>query len=408
MARWWLKGCPSSQSSPVGRRGKTSRSHPCLPEGGFAKVSKGREVSGQDVCGGFRRGDATAHNAGMSAKPVEVVIATSLTDDLIERIEKVDARVHVADAAARLFEELPSALRPGQEPAPDRSGGRSLDALLSRAEVLLAARRLPADMGRRAPNLRWIQLPLAGSEWARGLDVWRDPNVAITSGAGISAGPVAEWVVTQMLTLAKQVGRMVRGQRARQWDRFDLAQLRGATIGIVGFGAIGRETARLAAAFGMRVLAVKRNLADVGLAGAEVEVLPPSALDRVLREADFLVLAAPSTPETRGMIGARELSLMKPTAYFINPARGDLVDEPALLAALAERRIAGAALDVLQSEPPPADSPWWEVDNALVTAHVAGLSEGYDDAVVDLFLDNLGRYLAGEPLRNVVDRARAY
>ena len=344
----------------------------------------------------------------MSGEPVEVVVVTSLTDDLIERIEKVDARVHVADAAAKLFEELPSALRPGQRPAPDRSGGRSLDALLSRSEVLLAARRLPADIGRRSPNLRWIQLPLAGSEWARGLDVWSDPNVAITSGAGISAGPVAEWVVTQMLTLAKQVGRMVRGQRARRWDRFDLAQLRGATIGIVGFGAIGRETARLAAAFGMRVLAVKRNLADAGLAGAEVEVLPPSALDRVLREADFLVLAAPSTPETRGMIGARELGLMKPTAYFINPARGDLVDEAALLAALAERRIAGAALDVLQSEPPPADSPWWEVDNALVTAHVAGLSEGYDAAVVDLFLDNLARYLAGEPLRNVVDRARAY
>ena len=343
----------------------------------------------------------------MTREPVEVVIATSLTDDLIERIEQVGARVRVADAAAKLFEELPSALRLGQQPAPDRSGGRSLDAMLSRAEVLLAARRLPADIGRRSPNLRWIQLPLAGSEWAHGLDVWRDPKVAITSGAGISAGPVAEWVLTQMLTLTKQVGRMVRGQRARQWDRFDLAQLRGATIGIVGFGAIGRETARLAAAFGMRVLAIKRNLADAD-SGADVELLPPSALDRVLRESDFLVLAAPATPETRGMIGARELGLMKPTAYFINPARGDLVDETALLAALAERRIAGAALDVLQSEPPTDDSPWWEVDNALVTAHVAGLSEGYDAAVVDLFLDNLARYFDGEPLRNVIDRARAY
>ena len=348
-----------------------------------------------------------AHNVGMSGGPVEVVIATSLTGGLIERIERFDARVRVADAAAKLFEELPSALRPGQQPPPDRSEGRSLGAMLAEAEVLLAARRLPADIGRRSPNLRWIQLPLAGSEWAHGLDVWDDPNVAITSGAGISAGPVAEWVLTQMLTLVKQVGRMVRGQRARRWDRFDLAQLRGTTIGIVGFGAIGRETARLAAAFGMRVLAVKRNLADID-AGADVEILPPSALDRVLRESDFLVLAAPATLETRGMIGPRELGLMKPSAYFINPARGDLVDEGALLAALAERRIAGAALDVLQSEPPPDDSPWWEVDNALVTAHVAGLSEGYDAAVVDLFLDNLARYLAGEPLRNVIDRARAY
>ena len=345
-----------------------------------------------------------AHNADMSGEPVHVVVATSLADDLIERIERVGGRVRVADAAAKLLEELPSALRPMQQPAPDRSGGRSLDTMLAEAEVVLAARRLPADVGRRSPNLRWIQLPMAGTELARDLDVWNDPNVVITSAAGVNAGPVAEWVMTQALTLAKQVGRMVRGQRSRTWDRFELPQLRGATIGIVGFGAIGRETARLAAAFGMRVLAVKRNPDGVG----GVEVLPPSELDRVLRESDFLVLAVPSTPETRGMIGARELGLMKETAYFINPARGDVVDEAALLAALAERRIAGAALDVLQSEPPPSDSPWWEVDNALVTAHVAGLFPGYDAAVVDLFVDNLRRYLVGQPLRNAVDRARAY
>jgi len=336
---------------------------------------------------------------------VNVVITTSLADDLIARIEQVDARVRVADAAAKLLEELPTALRPMQQPAPDRSGGRSLNAMLAEADVVLAARRLPADVGRRAPNLRWVQLPMASTELARDLDVWNDPNVVITSAAGVNARPVAEWVMTQALTLTKQVGRMVRGQRSRAWDRFELPQLRGATMGIVGFGAIGRETARLAAVFGMRVLAVKRNPFE---ASGDVEVLPPSELDRVLRESDFLVLAVPSTPETREMIGARELALMKETAYFINPARGDVVDEAALLAALAERRIAGAALDVLQSEPPPPDSPWWEVDNALVTAHLAGLFPGYDAAVVDLFVENLGRYLAGQPLRNVVDRARAY
>ncbi len=341
----------------------------------------------------------------MSGESVNVVVATSLADDLIARIERADARVRVADAAAKLLEELPSALRPMQQPAPDRSAGRSLDAILAEAEVVLAARRLPSDVGRRAPNLRWVQLPMAGTEFARDLDVWHDPNVVITSAAGVNARPVAEWVMTQALTLAKQVGRMVRGQRARAWDRFELPQLRGATMGIVGFGEIGRATARLADAFGMRVLAVKRNPAD---ADGGVEVLPLSELDRVLRESDFVVLAVPSTPETRGMIGARELGLMKSTAYFINPARGEVVDEVALLAALAERRIAGAALDVLQSEPPPPDSPWWEVDNALVTAHIAGLFPGYDAAVVDLFVENLGRYLAGEPLRNVVDRARAY
>lgn len=341
----------------------------------------------------------------MTEESVNVVVATSLADDLIARIEQVDGRVRVADGAAKLLEELPSALRPMQQPAPDRSEGRSLDAMLAEAEVVLAARRLPPDVGRRAPNLRWVQLPMAGVEFARDLDVWHDPNVVITSAAGVNARPVAEWVMTQALTLAKQVGRMVRGQRARAWDRFELPQLRGATMGIVGFGAIGRETARLADAFGMRVLAVKRNPAE---AGGGVEVLPLSELDRVLGESDFVVLAVPSTPETRGMIGARELALMKGAAYFINPARGDVVDEGALLAALAARRIAGAALDVLQSEPPASDSPWWEVDNALVTAHVAGLFPGYDAAVVDLFVDNLDRYLAGRPLRNAVDRGRAY
>ena len=341
----------------------------------------------------------------MSREAVHVVVATSVTDELIARIERIDERVRVADGAAKLLEELPTALRPMQQPAPDRSGGRSLDAMLAEAEVVLAARRLPPDVGRRAPNLRWVQLPMAGTELARDLDVWNDPNVVITSAAGVNARPVAEWVMTQALTLAKQVGRMVRGQRARAWNRFELPQLRGATMGIVGFGEIGRATARLAAAFGMCVLAVKRNPAE---AGGGVEVLPLSELDRVLRESDFLVLAVPSTPETREMIGARELGLMKETAYFINPARGDVVDEAALLAALAERRIAGAALDVLQSEPPPPDSPWWEVDNALVTAHLAGLFPGYDAAVVDLFVENLRHYLDGQPLRNVVDRARAY
>ncbi len=341
----------------------------------------------------------------MSREAVHVVVTTSVTDELIARIARVDARVRVADAAATLLEELPTALRPMQQPAPDRSGGRSLNAMLAEAEVVLAARRLPADVGRRSPNLRWIQLPMAGVELARNLDVWNDPNVVITSAAGVNAVPVAEWVMTQALTLTKQVGRMVRGQRSRAWDRFELPQLRGATMGIIGFGAIGRETARLAAVFGMRVLAVKRNPVE---ASGGVEVLPPSELDRVLLESDFLVLAVPSTPETREMIGARELALMKETAYFINPARGDVVDEAALLAALAERRIAGAALDVLQSEPPASDSPWWEVDNALVTAHVAGLFPGYDAAVVDLFVENLKCYLDGQPLRNVVDRARAY
>src|SRR5437660_6172175 len=193
------------------------------------------------------------------------------------------------------------------------------------------------------------------------------------------------------------------------------------TLGIVGYGSIGRELARIArTAFGMTILACKRDAsqrADSGYCppgtgdpeGRLPEAwLPPARLPELLERSDVVVMAAPLTPATRHMIGAPELARMKPTAYFINVGRGASVDEAALARALAERRIAGAAVDVFAEEPPPAGHPLYRVDNVIVSPHVSGFLPSYDDRCAELFAENLRRYLAGAPLLNLVDRARGY
>jgi phosphoglycerate dehydrogenase-like enzyme len=174
-------------------------------------------------------------------------------------------------------------------------------------------------------------------------------------------------------------------------------------------GAIGSRVAELAHALGMRVLAIRRSVAERGQGEAPVdELLPPADLSYLLSESDYVVLAVPLTPESTKMIGERELRAMKPSAVLINIARGSVIDEPVLVRALKERWIAGAALDVFEREPLPSDSELWALDNVLLTPHISGGTPRYMERAVDLFCDNLRRYLAGEPLRNVVDVARGY
>lgn len=341
-----------------------------------------------------------------SKKPVNILVLTSLTDELLRRIAAVGPDVRVSDGAALLLQEVPSALRVGQQPAPDRSQGRSLNELLAEAEVILGARKAPQDLRARAPKLRWIQWPMAGIDFLKETDVWSDPSVVVTSAAGINARPVAEYVLMAMLALAKGVPRMLASKAGKRWDRFTLGQMRGKTVGIVGFGSIGGEVAHLAQAFGMKLLATKRHVDPEG--ETPEWVVPPTQLDRLLRESDFVVLTVPATPETVGMIGRRELGLMRPTAVLVNVSRGDVVDEGALVEALREGRLAGAALDVFQEEPLPPGNPLWTMPNVLISAHMAGLFEDYDARVVDLFIANLRHYLAGHRLLNQVDRREGY
>jgi phosphoglycerate dehydrogenase-like enzyme len=285
----------------------------------------------------------------------------------------------------------------------------------------------PRDLS-RARRLKWVQLHMAGVNALYDHPLYTDSAIPLTTTSGVHGATIAEYALTVLLALAHRVPQMVEWQAKgvwppdeQRWSLFVPAEVRGATLGIIGYGSIGRELARGAkTAFAMRVLACKRDpalRADPGYwlpgTGDPEGVLPdewlsPAELPGLLARSDAVVMCAPLTAATRGMIGAAELRAMKPSAFFINVGRGATVDEPALARALAERRIAGAAVDVFAEEPPPPGHPLYGLDNAIVSPHVSGFLPSYDDKCAELFAENLRRYLAGAPLLNLVDRARGY
>ena len=285
----------------------------------------------------------------------------------------------------------------------------------------------PRDLS-RAPALRWVQLHMAGVNALVDHPLYTQTALPLTTTSGVHAATIAEYAVTMLLALAHRVPRMVEWQGRggwppdeQRWPLFVPSEVRGATLGIIGYGSIGRELARIAkAAFGMTVLAGKRDpsrrpddgycLPGTGDPEGRLpdEWLGMGQLDALLARSDVVVLCAPLTAETRGLIGEAALRRMKPSAYFINVGRGASVDEAALARALHERWIAGAALDVFAQEPPPADHPFYGLDNVLLSPHVSGFLPSYDEKCSVLFALNLRRYLAGEPMLNLVDRARGY
>jgi phosphoglycerate dehydrogenase-like enzyme len=318
----------------------------------------------------------------------------------------------------------------------DRLRAVSPDILVSQADPetadyaktdVLYAGAPPRDLT-RAPGLRWVQLHMAGVNALVDHPLYTETTIPLTTTSGVHAATIAEYAVTMLLALAHRVSRMVEWQGRggwpadeQRWPLFVPAEVRGATLGIIGYGSIGRELARIAkAAFAMRVLACKRDpsrRADDGYrlpgTGDPEGALPdewlgPAQLDSLLARADVVVLCAPLTPETRGIIDARALARMKPGAFFINVGRGASVDEAALARALRKRQIAGAAVDVFEREPPPPGHPLYEVDNVILSPHVSGFLPSYDEKCSVLFAENVRRFLAGAPLLNLVDRARGY
>jgi phosphoglycerate dehydrogenase-like enzyme len=216
---------------------------------------------------------------------------------------------------------------------------------------------------------------------------------------------MSEHILAALFLCSKDLAGIVLDQAAGRWRRRVNPTLAGATLGILGLGAIGVEVARWASALGMRVIGTKRSPAPVP--GVE-EVLPPAQTGRVLAESDYLLLLLPSTDETRGIVDKAALARMKPGAFVLNFGRGDLVVDEDLVAGVRERRIAGAVLDVFRTEPLPANHPFWTTPGIVVLPHVGGLHPRRDVLVADLWVDNLRRFLAGTPLRQVVDRARGY
>ena len=270
-----------------------------------------------------------------------------------------------------------------------------------------------AEQLRHARELRWIHSPNAAIHNLLFPELVNS-NVILTNAREVHGCVVAEHVIALMFALARRIPQSVRFQSKRQWGQELLYQqhqtpteLAGATLGLVGLGSIGRNVAKRASALGMKVIAVREH-ADRPKPEFVDEVLPSLRLNEMLSQCEYVVLSPPVTPATRGMIGRDQFAAMKRDGYLINVGRGPLVVEGALIEALRERRIAGAALDVFDQEPLPPDSPLWDLENLLITPHTAGMTEKMWERHYAVFSENLRRYFAGQPLRDIVDKQAGY
>jgi phosphoglycerate dehydrogenase-like enzyme len=283
----------------------------------------------------------------------------------------------------------------------------------------------------RAPRLAWVHSATSGVEGAL-TPTARGRGIVVTNARGVFSRPIAEYVLMMILSVSRRLPQLLELQQERTWQPLEGAELRDVTVGIVGLGSIGRAVGALATAFGCRVVAVRRRpgsdggeapggaptAADSNVSSDDSErsfgeemldrVGGPETLPELLAESDFVVLAAPLTPETEDMIDDATLAMVKPGAWLINVARGRLIDERALLRALREGPLGGAILDTFRDEPLPASSPFYDLENVIVTPHTAWSSGRVLDRSVELFCDNLRRFASGEPLLNVVDPVAGY
>jgi phosphoglycerate dehydrogenase-like enzyme len=335
--------------------------------------------------------------------PINVLLTLPFSASQVEKLENVSPRLSISAYEAKNAEDLAG--------------------VMDGVDVLYALRVLPRPQD--APGLRWVQLHSAGIDHALHEALYTGGDVTFTTASGIHTVNVAEYVMAQILAVAHRLPRMFEDKAAAHWTedrqtRYLPHELRGATLGVVGYGSIGREVARLGQGFGMSVLAVKRNLRQLaddgyclpGTGDPEAEIperlYPIQALHSFLGECDYVVLTLPLTEATYHLIDAAALAAMKPTAVLINISRGDIVDEKALVAALEKGTLGGAALDVFNTEPLPPDSPLWKLPNVLISPHISGFTPRYNERAADLFAENLRRYVVGEPLLNVVDQDRNY
>ncbi|GAA1654975.1 D-2-hydroxyacid dehydrogenase [Kribbella alba] len=261
------------------------------------------------------------------------------------------------------------------------------------------------DVWEHAGTVEWIHVTAAGVDTLL-FDGLRDSDVVVTNAHGVFDRPMAEYVLGAVIAHAKDSRNSLEAQRRHEWQHRETRSIQGATALVVGTGAIGRATARLLTAAGLSVRGVgrvaKQSDPDFG------EVIASSDLAHEVGWCDHLVLAAPLTEATRGLVNAEVLAAMKPDAHLVNVARGPLVEEGALLAALRDRRIGGATLDVFDTEPLAADHPLWDAPGVTITAHMSGDVVGWRDTLAAQFADNVRRWLAGLPLLNVVDKKLGY
>jgi phosphoglycerate dehydrogenase-like enzyme len=264
--------------------------------------------------------------------------------------------------------------------------------------VLIAPRyaSLLTELWRELGNVRWIHTLAAGVE-SLPFDLLRHSRIVVTNSRGLYADALGEFAIAAMLWFAKDLRRLVRNQEVRQWEPYDVTRLEGRTVGIIGYGGIGHAVGRRATALGMRLVTSRRR-----------RELGDPTLEEVIAQSHYLVMSAPLTPSTYRLLSRERIALMRPDAVFINIGRGGTVDEAALVEALQNRRIRGAALDVFDTEPLPADHPLWRLDNVLLSPHTADHTDDAHLRAMKFFLENLRRFRADEPLENVVDKIEQY
>jgi len=305
----------------------------------------------------------------------------------------------------RLLERLP-------EPVAIRTGNE-LEFLAEhapQADVILVG-ALKHDLLRAilplARRVRWVHAMWAGVEKLLFPELIENP-VPLTNGRGVFKDGLAEFTIASILFFAKDLRRLVRNQEAGCWEQFEVLEIRKQVLGIVGYGGIGRETARLASALGMQVHAVRRKCADSDGDPYVDRRFPLSEFGQMLAGCDYVQVATPLTSETRGMIGEAELAAMKPSAVIINVGRGPVIVESALIAALEQGRLKGAALDVFDTEPLPSGHPFYRLPNVLLSPHSADHVVGWFDLGMHKFIENFERFRNGQPLENLVDKRAGY
>jgi phosphoglycerate dehydrogenase-like enzyme len=341
-----------------------------------------------------------------------ILIASYFEEEYVRRIRNVDERLRVLYRG----DLVPPPRWPGDHAGPEEwertpEGEEKFLAMLGEAEVLYDFPRGHVEgLMQAAPMLRWVQGSMAGAGEVAQRAGLGDTDVVVTTASGIYSGPLAEFVLMAMLQHAKELDHL-RGDKAEKiWRQGAVGTLEDKTLCVVGMGSIGCAIAVRARPFGMRIIGVKRTVREDDEAWAYADELYPTVeLSSALGQADYVAVTLPGTPETRRLLDAEAIAAIKQGAYFVNVGRGSVVDEAALVEALESGRLSGAALDVFEVEPLPEESPLWELDNVIISAHTTDVvPDLINTAQTDLFCENLRRYLAGEELLNVLDKGLLY
>jgi phosphoglycerate dehydrogenase-like enzyme len=337
-------------------------------------------------------------------EPINVLITLPFTPEQIDQLRAVSPR----------FDFTCQHIKKPEEISPE---------LWQQVEILYTSSVLPKP--EQVPNLRWIQFHYAGLDRFLEHPLLHSPDLIATNLSGANAPQVAEYILSMLLAFGHRLPELRQQQQIGEWprdrwERFSPIELRGSTVGIVGYGSIGRQVARLLQPFGAVVLAVKADARKVEDEGYSPEgmgdaqgnlvrrIYPPQAIRSMVGECDFVVVTVPLTPDTQNLVDGSVFQEMKPTSFLIDISRGGVVDHDALYEALCQKKIAGAALDVFPQEPLPKESPLWGMPNVILTPHIAGNTPHYTQRGVDLFAVNLDRYLLGLRLFNQVDLTRGY